>query len=109
MIIKLQALDLLEKPLQGIGRTSFNFFDLVELIEVRVYKTRATDPKADIARLIYKMDKTSVIKIEEELIWFNNRWMSTEEFQSNLSKGVYGNRALNHIFISYCEIVTGKL
>ena len=109
LIIKLQALDLLEKPLQGIGRTSFNFFDLVELIEVRVYKTRATDPKADIARLIYKMDKTSVIKIEEELIWFNNRWMSTEEFQSNLSKGVYGNRALNHIFISYCEIVTGKL
>jgi len=46
-------LGLLETNLTGENRTEFNFFDLVELIEVRIYKTRGTDPKADISRLVY--------------------------------------------------------
>ncbi|MGJ1433939.1 DUF262 domain-containing protein [Sphingobacterium spiritivorum] len=108
LIIKLQGLGLLDKPLTGKGRESFNFYDLVELIEVRVYKTRATDPKADIARLVYRIDTKNVDEIENWLIWFNGRWMPKEEFQSNLSRGIYGNRALNHIFITYCEHVNNK-
>ncbi|MFN3906510.1 MAG: DUF262 domain-containing protein [Acinetobacter junii] len=107
LIIRLQSLNLLDQSLEGVGRTQFNFLDLVELIEVRVYKTRATDPKADIARLVYKIGKISANEIEESLIWFNNRWMSTEEFQANLSQAIYGNRALNYIFITYCEEVKG--
>lgn len=103
LIIKLQGLGLLDKALTGKGRESFNFYDLVELIEVRVYKTRATDPKADIARLVFDIDNKKADDIENWLIWFNGRWMPKEEFQSNLSRGVYGNRALNHIFITYCE------
>ena len=105
LIIKLQGLGLLDKSLSGKGRESFNFYDLVELIEVRVYKTRATDPKADIARLVYGIDNKKADDIENWLIWFNGRWMPKEEFQSNLSRGIYGNRALNHIFITYCEYV----
>ena len=34
--------------------------------------------------------------------------MLKEEFQSNLSRGIYGNRALNHIFITYCEHINSK-
>jgi len=105
LIIKLQGLGLLDKSLSGNGRESFNFYDLVELIEVRVYKTRATDPKADIARLVYGIDNKKADDIENWLVWFNSRWMPKEEFQSNLSRGIYGNRALNHIFITYCEYV----
>jgi len=108
LIIKLQGLGLLDKALTGKGRESFNFYDLVELIEVRVYKTRATDPKADIARLVYGIDTKKADDIENWLIWFNGRWMPKEEFQSNLSRGIYGNRALNHIFITYCEHVNKK-
>ncbi|MEF9957303.1 MAG: DUF262 domain-containing HNH endonuclease family protein [Acinetobacter sp.] len=108
LIIKLQGLGLLDKALTGKGRESFNFYDLVELIEVRVYKTRATDPKADIARLVYRIETKKADDIENWLIWFNGRWMSKEEFQSNLSRGIYGNRALNHIFITYCEHVNKK-
>ncbi|MNS61888.1 hypothetical protein D3C72_949300 [compost metagenome] len=103
LIIKLQGLGLLDKKLTGNGREHFNFYDLVELIEVRVYKTRATDPKADIARLVFGIDNKKADDIENWLIWFNSRWMPKEEFQSNLSRGIYGNRALNHIFITYCE------
>jgi hypothetical protein len=108
LIIKLESLGLLDKSLSGGGRENFNFYDLIELIEVRVYKTRGTDPKADIARLVYDIDNKRASDIENWLIWFNNRWMPKEEFQSNLSRGVYGNRALNHIFITHCEHVNNK-
>jgi len=108
LIIKLESLDLLDTQLNGKERENFNFYDLVELIEVRVYKTRGTDPKADIARLVYRIDTKNADDIENWLIWFNNRWMPKEEFQSNFSRGVYGNRALNHIFITYCEHVNNK-
>lgn len=103
LIIKLETLNLLDRKLAGEGRTDFTFFDLVELIEVRVYKTRATDPKADISRIVYAIESKTPENIENNLVWFNNRWMSKEEFQSNLSRNIYGNRALNHIYFDYCE------
>ena len=103
LIIKLEMLGLLGQSLTGKGREKFTFYDLVELIEVRVYKTRGTDPKADISRLVFNIDNKKTADIENGLVWFNNRWMPKEEFQSNLSRGIYGNRALNHIFITYSE------
>jgi len=109
LIIKLEKLELLDQSLSGKGKEKFNFFDLVELIEVRVYKTRGTDPKADISRLVFDIDNKKADDIENWLVWFNNRWMSKEEFQSNLSRGIYGNRALNHIFITYCEHINNKI
>ncbi len=106
LLIKLEMLGLLEAKLTGENRTKFNFFDLVELIEVRIYKTRGTDPKADISRLVYDIDNKEARDIEDWLVWFNHRWMSKEEFQSNLFGGIYGNRALNHIFVEYCEKIS---
>jgi uncharacterized protein with ParB-like and HNH nuclease domain len=103
LIIKLEMLSLLDKQLVNDEYDKFTFCDLVELIEVRVYKTRATDPKADISRLVYNIDNKSAIDIQYWLIWFNGRWMPKEEFQSHLFGRVFGNRALNHIFINYCE------
>lgn len=108
LIIKLEKLKLLDQGLSAKGREKFNFFDLLELIEVRVYKTRGTDPKADISRLVFDIDSKKADDIENWLVWFNNRWMPKEEFQSNLSRGIYGNRALNHIFITYSEHLVSK-
>lgn len=107
LVIKLEMLNLLENKLTGkntkYSLANYSFFDLVELIEVRVYKTRNTDPKADISRLVFQIDNKIAQDIEDWLLWFNNRWMSLEEFQSSLHGGIYGNRALTHIFIDYCE------
>lgn len=108
LIVKLEMLGLLESNLTGNNRTVHTFFDLVELIEVRIYKTRGTDPKADIARLVFGIENYTPDEIEGWLIWFNNRWMPKEEFQSNLHGVMYGNRALNHIFIDYCEHIIEK-
>jgi hypothetical protein len=102
LIVKLETLNLLDKPIPSLdARTTF--LDLIELIDVRVYKTRGTDPKADIARFTYEVSKKSKEEIESWLLWFNNRWMSKEEFQAALTSNIFGNRALNHIFINYCE------
>jgi uncharacterized protein with ParB-like and HNH nuclease domain len=107
LVTKLEMLNLLENKLTGkntaCSLTDNSFFDLVELIEVRVYKTRNTDPKADISRLVFQIENKNSQYIEDWLLWFNTRWMSSEEFQSSLHGGIYGNRALTHIFIDYCE------
>ncbi len=103
LIIKLESLNLLDKNLERKNYEKFTFYDLIELIEVRVYKTRATDPKADISRLVYNIDNKKNLDIENHLLWFNNKWMPKEEFQAHLFSWIFGNRALNYIFINYCE------
>jgi len=108
LIIKLEELNILNKKLEGDNRGTLTFFDLVEIIEVRIYKTRGTDPKADISRFVYEINKKKHREIEDWLVWFNHRWMSKEEFQSNLTGSIYGNRALGHIFINYCESLDSK-
>jgi hypothetical protein len=108
LIVKLEALKLLDKNLEAKNYEKFTFYDLIELIEVRVYKTRATDPKADISRLVYQIDNKRPEDIQNWLLWFNSRWMSKEEFQSRLYDWIFGNRALNHIFINYSESLQKK-
>ena len=108
LIVKLESLKLLDKNLETKNYEKFTFYDLIELIEVRVYKTRATDPKADISRLVFDIDKKRPIDIQNWLLWFNGRWMSKEEFQSRLYDWIFGNRALNHIFINYSESLQKK-
>lgn len=108
LIVKLESLNLLDKNLETKNYEKFTFFDLIELIEVRVYKTRATDPKADISRLVFDIDNKRPIDIQNWLLWFNGRWMSKEEFQSRMYGWIFGNRALNHIFINYCESLKKK-
>ena len=105
LIVKLEMLNLLDTKLEGDDYSDYTFYDLLELIEVRVYKTRGTDPKADISRLVYGIEKRTAIDIQNWLIWFNGRWMPKEEFQSHLFGWIFGNRALNHIFLDYCESI----
>lgn len=108
LIVRLETLNLLDESIPSLGKTHTTFLDLIELVDVRVYKTRGTDPKADIARFTYEVSTKSKEEIESWLLWFNNRWMSKEEFQAALTSNIFGNRALNHIFINYCEVINGS-
>jgi hypothetical protein len=110
LIVKLEMITKLEQNLPSEKNSTFTFLDLIEIIDVRIYKTRGTDPKADVSGFAFRLSKNSkATEIENWLLWFNHRWMSKEEFQSNLSGGVFGNRALNLIFIEYCEELKGKI
>lgn len=108
LIVKLQEKQLLSVNLEGDNYDGITFFDLVELIDVRVYKTRGTNPRADIANFVSSIDSQSNLAIQNWLLWFNTRWMSREQFNAALSVGFYPNAALTNIFIDYCEKINGR-
>ena len=105
LIVKLQEKGVLEKDLIGSKFIGKKFFDLVELIDVRVYKTRGTDPKADIVKFVSSINGRSDLDIQNWLLWFNTKWMSKEQFNASLSVNIYPNGALTHIFVDYCESI----
>ncbi|MBR6067932.1 MAG: DUF262 domain-containing protein [Bacteroidales bacterium] len=105
LIVKLQEKGVLEKDLVGSKFMGKRFFDLVELIDVRVYKTRGTDPKADIVKFVSSINDRSDIEIQNWLLWFNSKWMSKEQFNASLSVNIYPNAALPFIFVDYCESI----
>ena len=109
LIVKMENMELLDKPIPSFAKKTTSFLDLLELVDVRVYKTRGTDPKADLAKFTFEVENKTPREIESWLLWFNNRWMSKDEFQSALTTNIFGNRALNHIFINYCEAMSGVL
>jgi hypothetical protein len=108
LIVKLETMRLLDVSIPSDSAGLTTFLDLIELVDVRVYKTRGTDPKADIARFTHEVSKKSKSEIESWLLWFNNRWMTKQEFQAAFTSNIFGNRSLNHIFINYCEYLKGE-
>jgi len=104
LIVKLEMLGKLETELPDKQLRDYTFLDILEIIDVRVYKTRGTDPRAEISRFTTELDDTwSDKKIQDWLLWYNQRWMPKEEFVTKLNGHIYGNRALAHMFIDYCE------
>lgn len=109
LIVKLEMLDKLEKKLPNPEYTQYTFFDIIELIDVRIYKTRGTDPRAEISRFIYQINKKySDEKLQDWLLWYNERWMTKPEFQNMLNGYIYRNRALPLMFIDYSEYLAGQ-
>ena len=109
LIVKLEMLGILENHLPTKEYSKFTFFDLIELIDVRIYKTRGTDPRAGISRFTFSLnDKLSDTGIQDWLLWYNKHWMSKPLFQTELSGQLYGNRALSHILIDYSEHLNRK-
>jgi len=109
LIVKLEILGLLDKPLSGKDYREYTFLDLLELIDVRVYKTRNTNPRAEISRFARELkSKYEQREIQDWLIWYNKNWMSKEQFLMDLNGNIYRNTALPHIFIEYSEQSEGK-
>jgi len=109
IIVKLEMLKKLTKISSNKIYLDYTLMEILENIEVRVYKTRGTDPRAEISRFAYELNKTwSKKDISEWLSWYSQRWMTKEEFQTNLNGYIYGNRALPHIFIDYCEYLQNR-
>jgi hypothetical protein len=109
LIMKLETLNKLDVVVKISKNRNVALIDLIELIDVRVYKTRGTDPKAQIARFSCELNTMDNKSIVNWLLWFNNEWMSKEQFQVSLSSNIFGNRALNFIFLNYCEFISSKI
>ena len=108
LIIKLETLNKLDIPVKVSESKTVTLIDLIELIDVRVYKTRGTDPKAQIARFACELVSMTDDTIAKWLLGFINQWMSKEQFQVSLNSNIFGNRALNFIFLNYSEFISER-
>lgn len=113
LITVLNSQKRLENELSIDNNDGYSFLDLIEVIDVRVYKIRGTDPKADMAKFVYKYNNNENLtdeQIEEELTWFNSRWMNESEFRNNLLGSVYkrSRAVLPFILLDYSEFLSNS-
>jgi hypothetical protein len=100
LIIRLETRGLLDK---NTTIKNLTFLDLIEIADVRVYKTRGTDPTKDVSYLACDSKTIDESEIENRLIGFIKYFMSDTEFKNRLEGDIYGNAALKHVFIEYDE------
>jgi len=79
------------------------FRSLLEIADIRVYKTRGTDPQMDVTALARDVVGMTQEKIATTLRDIIKRFMSDAEFEARLRQDVYGNRALVRVFIGLDE------
>lgn len=101
LTVRLESMNLLDQSLPI--RDYMTFLDLIEVAEIRVYKTRGTDPIRDVSYLARDALSLSEKEIELRLANFIEEFMSSNEFKSRMESDVYHNKALKHIFIEYDE------
>jgi uncharacterized protein with ParB-like and HNH nuclease domain len=107
LVIKLNQLSKLEEKII-IEKNSIDYLDVIELIDVRIYKTRG-DFKADICRFTCNFGREAYATVQW-LLWFNGAKMPKEQFRLYFNSQVYGNiSALDYIFICYSEKLSKKL
>ncbi len=72
-------------------------------VEVRVYKFKGTNPRADIPYLCNAIseEEWSVSEIEEWLIWFREKFMNEGNFKYSLNENIYGNNAVKYLLLKY--------
>lgn len=101
LTIRLETMNLLDQNLPI--RNHMTFLDLIEVADLRVYKTRGTDPARDVSYLARDASRLSEKEIESKLAEFIEVFMPLSEFKSKMESDVYRNKALKHIFIEYDE------
>jgi uncharacterized protein with ParB-like and HNH nuclease domain len=77
--------------------------NLLEAIEVRVYKLKGTNPIADMYWLSLEINKreVSVDDIKQHLINFNEKFMNNHNLSNYLGSDVYQNGAVKYILSEY--------
>ena len=100
LAIRLQERQLLDKTLKN---ETLSFSDLLEIADIRIYKTRGTDPVRDVCYLARDSRKASPRKIWNRLGELVRWFMDDSLFELNLTRGMYGNEALLHLLITAGE------
>jgi uncharacterized protein with ParB-like and HNH nuclease domain len=80
--------------------------DLLEIlvsVEVRVYKFKGTNPRADIPDLCNDISENewTIEKIKAWLVWFRDKFMNDGNFEYYLDDSIYGNNAIKYILLKY--------
>ncbi len=102
LIIRLESLGWLNQPsgIQGNPRT---LFQLLELIDIRVFKFR-DNPQAEIFHITRGLTGNTVNGVAQELLNFCCKWMPDSQFNSRLLEDeIYWNSGLNRMLLSIEE------
>ena len=72
----------LDKYIPSDDYDKIKYMDLIELIDVRIYKTRGIDPRVEISRFVFSLNEHKTeLHIMEWLLWYNRRWMKKKNFK----------------------------
>ena len=86
------------------------FLELLRDIDIKVYKTRGTNPRAEISRFACDVNagQFSEEEIARWLLNYNQQWMPPEEFALRLERNIYGNEAVPYLLLKYSEQLRGR-
>jgi uncharacterized protein with ParB-like and HNH nuclease domain len=86
-----------------INQADIDLLHCLEVCDVRVYKTRNTDPARDIGNLSHKARTLSVTDIANGLRDFTKNFMWDSEFKAYLARDMYRNGAVRLMLLTYDE------
>ncbi|WP_297445240.1 DUF262 domain-containing HNH endonuclease family protein [Desulfurobacterium sp.] len=110
LLIALDKRNLLDKGISINGYQSKTFLEILRDVDIKVYKTRGTNPRADISRFSCDINTGEVSEeyIAKWLISYINQWMPEGEFEHHLERNIYGNEAVPYLLIKYSEHLRGQ-
>jgi uncharacterized protein with ParB-like and HNH nuclease domain len=105
LLISLNQLNLLDTPISNGSQTTL--IQLILSVDIRVYKIRGTDPRADLSRFVFRLHHED-LPFEDIILFIKNyitRWMNENEFRANLNTNVYDRfrSILPFVFLEYSE------
>ena len=106
LIIRLRQRGLLNESIPN--NSGLTLEKLIEITDVRVYKTRGTDPTRDVLNLSRKARGLTVSQIADELREFVLRFMDDTQFRAKLGQEIYGNLSVNRILTEYEKLVRSQ-
>ncbi len=93
---------------QKLGESKIDLLKCLETCDVRVYKTRGTDPAKDIGILSHLSRTASPQQIADTLRQFTNDFMPDWYFQVHLEREMDRNQALRLMLLNYDEYRVGN-
>jgi hypothetical protein len=98
LIIRLHTSKMLEQRVPSY--LNYSMLELIELVDLRVFKLQGTNPQADMAALMRAFSRLTNEAIAERLINFCQRFMPSAKFEAKLSEEeMYRNAGLARILL----------
>lgn len=105
LTIRLHQRGLLKTQVLASG---LDMLHCIEVCDVRIYKTRGTEPAKDIGLLSHKSRNASFHELTDGIRDFVERFMPDGMFATYLSQDMYHNGALVQMLLWHEESVTGR-
>lgn len=105
LVIRLYQREILTNT---ISDKNYDLLHLIEVCDVRVYKTRNTNPLRDLGVISHSSQLQTVEVIASQLNLFIKNFMDDGLFKIHLSGDMYHNNAFSHMLINYEESISGE-